>query len=70
MGNAPLRSSWALEAEVLYVGPAPGFVAGLVQINARIPAGIQNAGGVAVSLSATGIARKIASREIASISIR
>jgi uncharacterized protein (TIGR03437 family) len=55
-----------LEAEVLYIGPAPGFVAGLVQINARIPAGIQNAGGVAVSLSAAGIA----SMEIASIGIR
>ena len=28
------------QAEVLYAGPAPGLVAGVVQVNARIPAGI------------------------------
>jgi uncharacterized protein (TIGR03437 family) len=56
----------SVEAEVEYVGPAPGFVAGLVQINARIPAEIQNAGAVAVSLNAAGIA----GMEIASIAVR
>jgi len=28
-----------VQAEVLYVGPAPGMVAGVLQVNARIPAG-------------------------------
>jgi uncharacterized protein (TIGR03437 family) len=28
---------YSFEAEILYAGPAPGFVAGFVQINARIP---------------------------------
>jgi uncharacterized protein (TIGR03437 family) len=39
-----------LEAEVLYAGPAPGYVAGLMQINARIPSGLYNTDGATVSL--------------------
>ena len=40
----------SLEAEVLYAGPAPGYVAGLVQINARIPTGIFHTDGAGVSV--------------------
>ncbi len=37
-----------LEAETLYAGPAPGLVSGVVQINARIPAGVAPGDRVAV----------------------
>ena len=39
-----------LESEILYAGPAPGFVAGLVQINVRIPADIYTSDTVRLSL--------------------
>lgn len=38
------------KAEILYVGAAPGLIAGLVQINTRIPTGL-TAGSVPVSLT-------------------
>jgi len=38
-----------MDAEVLYAGAAPGYVAGLIQINARIPS---NAGGSGVTFPA------------------
>ena len=45
-----------LNAEVLYAGGAPGFVAGLIQINARVPAAAR--GGVSVPVSITSAGRR------------
>jgi uncharacterized protein (TIGR03437 family) len=42
-------------AEILYAGAAPGF-AGLMQINARVPAGYAGAGILPVTLSVGGTA--------------
>ncbi len=38
--QAPKVSIGGVDAEVLYAGPAPGLVAGVLQINAKIPAGL------------------------------
>jgi uncharacterized protein (TIGR03437 family) len=38
-----------VQAEIMYAGPAPQMVAGVMQVNARIPAGI--AAGPAVALA-------------------
>jgi uncharacterized protein (TIGR03437 family) len=40
-----------LAAEVLYAGAAPGLVAGVLQINARVPAGVAAGAGVPVTLT-------------------
>ena len=40
-----------VQAEILYAGAAPGLVAGMLQINARIPAAIQPGNGVPVLLT-------------------
>ncbi|HEX2724357.1 MAG TPA: hypothetical protein VHN20_00905, partial [Beijerinckiaceae bacterium] len=42
------------EAEVLYAGTAPGLPAGVVQINARVPAGISPGGAVPVWFAVDG----------------
>jgi uncharacterized protein (TIGR03437 family) len=42
-----------IEAEVLYAGGAPGMVAGLMQVNARVPAGVAPGSAVAVQLKAS-----------------
>ena len=42
-------------AEIAYAGAAPGF-AGLMQVNARVPAGISGSGAVPVQLFAGGVA--------------
>ena len=42
-------------AEVVYAGAAPGLIAGLVQINVRIPGGIAANPAAAVSLSVGGV---------------
>jgi uncharacterized protein (TIGR03437 family) len=39
-----------VEAELLYAGAAPGMVAGLLQVNARVPAGVAPGAAVAVEL--------------------
>jgi uncharacterized protein (TIGR03437 family) len=40
-------------ADVLYAGRAPGFI-GLMQINARIPAGLTSVGALAMTLGVLG----------------
>jgi len=42
-----------VDAEILYAGPAPGLVSGVVQVNARIPFGIPT-GMVLIELSSGG----------------
>jgi len=46
-----------VDAEILYAGPAPGLVSGVVQVNARIPFGIPT-GMVLIELSSGGRASK------------
>ncbi|HXB71903.1 MAG TPA: hypothetical protein VNY05_26935 [Candidatus Acidoferrales bacterium] len=48
-GAAPIA------AEVLYAGEAPSLPTGVLQINARIPTGV-NSGTAAVSVSVGGVA--------------
>ena len=42
-----------IDAKVLYAGPAPAEVAGVIQINARVPAGV-NSGAVPVTVKIGG----------------
>jgi uncharacterized protein (TIGR03437 family) len=41
-------------SDVLYAGPAPGFL-GLMQINARVPPGLQQIGSLAVTVTVGGV---------------
>jgi uncharacterized protein (TIGR03437 family) len=39
-----------VEADVLYAGPAPGMVSGVIQINAKVPEGLASSGAVGVEI--------------------
>lgn len=52
--NATQVTVGGRNAEVLYVGAAPGFIAGVFQVNVRVPAGL-TAGRYAVRVTSAGI---------------
>ncbi len=50
-----------MDADVVYAGAAPGFVSGLLQVNARIPAGVAPGNSVPVTVTVGGIVSNTAS---------
>ncbi len=54
-----------LDAEVTFAGAAPGYVSGLLQVNARVPAGVTPGDSVPVTVAVGGIASNTASIAVA-----
>ncbi|MBI3696681.1 MAG: hypothetical protein HY238_17805 [Acidobacteria bacterium] len=52
----PVRVSiGGVPADVLYAGGAPGLVAGVIQVNARVPSNAPSGGAVPIVLSVGGV---------------